>query len=303
MGAFSDNKENCPVCEHVNERPLTESELHAAALQENQALQATFKSTYCFRADQGDGPLFLDEEHGLLRIGEDGWVLEGKALRSFRISEDGAPLFENGIGILKCTVGDVPDRVNVMAAEIARFHLERQRFERWEAMDGLHRAGTESSEERRERERTNDLRRPRFDVPAPVREFRVELTLDHPYRTAFDARIAAPAFDRNYPRTEDYLKSYRGQTEELHLLAAKLMHMIAPGAGETQSGLAGCVPCRWCSAGCRGRERFSSEAGAQPPWRRMLIEQNEYSWSYKNPGRCACTAPGFASLAKGGGVK
>ena len=40
MGAFSDNKENCPVCERVNERPLTESEPYAAALQENQALQA-----------------------------------------------------------------------------------------------------------------------------------------------------------------------------------------------------------------------------------------------------------------------
>lgn len=77
MGAFSDNKKNCPVCEHVNERPLTESEPHAAALQENQALQATFQSAYCFRADQGDGPLLLDEEHGLLRIGEDGWVLGG----------------------------------------------------------------------------------------------------------------------------------------------------------------------------------------------------------------------------------
>ena len=128
MGAFSDNKENCPVCERVNERPLTESEPHAAALQENQALQAAFQSTYCFRADQGDGPLFLDEEHGLLRVGEDGWVLEGKALRSFRISEDGAPLFESGIGTLKCTVSDVPDQVNVMAAEIARFHLERQRI-------------------------------------------------------------------------------------------------------------------------------------------------------------------------------
>lgn len=234
MGAFSDNKENCPVCERVNERPLTESEPHAATLQENQALQAAFQFTYCFRADPGDGPLFLDEEHGLLRVGEDGWVLE--ALRSFHISEDGAPLFESGIGILKCTVSDVPDQMNVMAAEIARFHLERQRFERWEAMDGPHRAGTESSEERRERERTNDLRRPRFDVPAPVREFRVELTLDHPYQTAFDARIAAPTFARNYPRTEDYLKSYREQTEELHLLAAKLMHMIAPSAGETQSG-------------------------------------------------------------------
>ena len=96
MGAFSDNKENGPVCERVNERPLTESEPHAAALRENQALQAAFQPTYYFRADQGDGPLFLDEEHGLLRIGEDGWVLEGKALRSFRISEDGAPLFESG---------------------------------------------------------------------------------------------------------------------------------------------------------------------------------------------------------------
>ena len=81
----------------ANERPLTESEPHAAALQENQALQATFQSTYCFRADQEDGPLFLDEEHGLLRVGEDGWVLEGKALRSFRISEDGAPLFVGAV--------------------------------------------------------------------------------------------------------------------------------------------------------------------------------------------------------------
>ena len=236
MGAFSDNKENCPVCERVNERPLTESEPYAAALQENQALQATFQSTYCFRADQGDGPLFLDEEHGLLCVGEDGWVLEGKALRSFRISEDGAPLFESGIGTLKCTVSDVPDQVNVMAAEIARFHLERQRFERWEAMDGLHRAGTESSEERRERERTNDLYRPRFDVPAPVKEFRVELTLDHPYWKSFDEKISAPEFDRDYPRAEDYLRTYREQTEELHLLASKLMRMIDPNAGETRIG-------------------------------------------------------------------
>ena len=64
MGAFNDNKENCPVCERVNERPLTESEPHAAALRENQALQAAFQPTYCFRADQGDGPLFLGRTAG-----------------------------------------------------------------------------------------------------------------------------------------------------------------------------------------------------------------------------------------------
>ena len=58
MGAFNDNKENCPVCERVNERPLTESEPHAAALRENQALQAAFQSTYCSAPTRGTVPCF-----------------------------------------------------------------------------------------------------------------------------------------------------------------------------------------------------------------------------------------------------
>ena len=266
MGLFSNNKKLCPICGNptprllstkidgqpickecdskidlptgaVNQMSLTDFKKYLVDFQDNQALQAEFTTTYRFNIGFWGCSVFLDETHGLFRMKEDsGWVFQGKELKSFRISEDRSPLFESGSGTLKCTASDVPARVNAMADTIARFHMEKQEFERWEAMDGLHRAGTESSEERRERERTNDLRRPRFDVPAPVREFRVELTLDHPYRTVFDARIAAPVFDRNYPRTEDYLKSYREKTEELHLLAAKLMHMIAPGAGETESG-------------------------------------------------------------------
>ena len=42
--------------------------------------------------------------------------------------------------------------------------------------------------------------------------------------------------DRDYPRAEDYLRTYREQTEELHLLASKLMRMIDPNAGETRIG-------------------------------------------------------------------
>lgn len=73
-------------------------------------------------------------------------------------------------------------------------------------------------------------------MPAPVKEFRVELTLDHPYWKSFDEKISAPEFDRDYPRAEDYLRTYREQTEELHLLASKLMRMIDPNAGETRIG-------------------------------------------------------------------
>ncbi|MCF2619061.1 SHOCT domain-containing protein [Oscillibacter valericigenes] len=123
-----------------------------------------------------------------------------------------------------------------MADTIARFHMEKQEFERREAMQGLYRCMDETNEERRERERNNDLYRPRFDVPAPIKEFRIELMLDHPYWRSFDEKISAPEFDRDYPRAEDYLKTYREQTEELHRLASKLMRMIDPNAGETRTG-------------------------------------------------------------------
>ena len=92
------------------------------------------------------------------------------------------------------------------------------------------------AEERRERERDNDLYRPKFDVPAPVEKFRIEIKLNHPYWKSFDEKISGPEFDRDYPRAADYMKSYREQTEELHQLAKKLMHMMDPKAGETQVG-------------------------------------------------------------------
>ena len=241
MGLFSNNKKLCPICGNptprllptkidgqpickecdskidlpagaVNQMSLTDFKKYLVDFQDNQALQAEFTTTYRFNIGFWGCSVFLDE------------------------TEDRSPLFESGSGTLKCTVSDVPARVNAMADTIARFHMEKQEFERREAMEGLHRCMDETNEERRERERTNDLYRPRFDVPAPVKEFRVELTLDHPYWKSFDEKISAPEFDRDYPRAEDYLRTYREQTEELHLLASKLMRMIDPNAGETRIG-------------------------------------------------------------------
>ena len=69
-----------------------------------------------------------------------------------------------------------------------------------------------------------------------MEKFRIEIKLNHPYWKSFDEKISGPEFDRDYPRAADYMKSYREQTEELHLLAKKLMHMMDPNAGETQVG-------------------------------------------------------------------
>ena len=264
MGLFSNNKKLCPICGSptprllatkiegqpickecdsqidlpdgaVNRMSLTDFRQYLAAFAENKPLQDAFQSSYRFNIGFWSGSLYVDEARGLLRAKEgSGWVFEGKDLKSFRISEDGETLFESGDGVLNCHASSVPDRVNALAPQIVRFHMHKQEYERREAMEELRSCMDESSEERRERQRTSDLYRPHFEAPAPVQKFRIEITLDHPYWQKLEDEFSGPEFDRDFPREEDYLKSYREQTEELHLLAAKLMHMMDPNAGETR---------------------------------------------------------------------
>lgn len=262
MGLFSNNKKLCPICGSptprllatkiegqpickecdsqidlpdgaVNRMSLSDFRQYLAAFAENKCLQSEFQSSYQFHIGFWSGTLYVDEAHGLLRAKESsGWVFEGRNLKSFRISEDGETLFESGDGVLSCHASSVPDRVNDMAQIIAQFHMHKQEYERREAMEDLRNCMDESSEERRERQRTSDLYRPRFEAPAPVQKFRIEIILDHPYWQKIEDEFSGPEFDRDYPRAEDYLKSYREQTEELHLLASRLMHMMDPNAGE-----------------------------------------------------------------------
>lgn len=266
MGLFSNKKKLCPICGNptprllptkiegeaickecdgkvdlpvgaINGMSLTDFKEYLAAFEENQALQQEFQETYRFNIGFWGCTVYVDEEHGLFRMKDGaGWAFQGKDIKSIRISEDSSPLYESASGTLKCYASQVPARVDALSAQIAQFHMEKQMFQRREAMEGLHRAGQETPEERRERERDNDLYRPKFDVPAPVEKFRIEIKLNHPYWKSFDEKISGPEFDRDYPRAADYMKSYREQTEELHLLAKKLMHMMDPSAGETQVG-------------------------------------------------------------------
>ena len=200
MGLFSNNKKLCPICGSptprllatkiegqpickecdsqidlpdgaVNRMSLSDFRQSLAAFADNKRLQSEFQSSYQFHIGFWSGTLYVDEAHGLLRAKENrGWVFEGKDLKSFRISEDGETLFESGDGVLSCHASSVPDRVNGMAQIIAQFHMHKQEYERREAMEDLRNCLDESSEERRERQRTSDLYRPRFEGPAPMQE-------------------------------------------------------------------------------------------------------------------------------------
>lgn len=172
-----------------------------------------------------------------LKSKPESWAIEKKYLKSFRILEDDRVLFENGNGTLNRYPSDVPARAEELIPTISAFCAERREFERREEMERLYHRG-ESNEERMERERINNTYRPRFEDPRLLREFCVEVTLDHAYWTFYRDTSSAPAFDESAPSVEDYLENYREKVDALHTLARKLMHMIDPKAGETQVGLA-----------------------------------------------------------------
>ena len=52
-------------------------------------------------------------------------------------------------------------------------------------------------EERHQWERWVEPERPTFDVDPPMKQFFVELTLDHLYWHSFKIQLAAPTFDRD----------------------------------------------------------------------------------------------------------
>lgn len=263
MGLFSNKKKPCPICGNPTPRlfsrkfddqpickecekkidlpdgaadkmTLDDFRKYLADFEENSALQSVFKTTYQFYFVFQY--LFLDEKNGLIRLkSEDGWAIEKKYLKSFRIYEDNNILFESKPGILKHYPSTVPASAESLRPAIQIFEMEKRTFERNEEMERLRNA-KETEEERRERERIADTYRPRFEEPRIFEKFRIEITLDHPYWTSFKGELNAPSFDADRPSVERYMKEYNERADGLHALAVKMMHMIDPNAEETCVG-------------------------------------------------------------------
>lgn len=262
MGLFSNKKKPCPICgsptprlfpteiegqpickacsEQINlpdgtvdTMTLEDFRQYLADFDENRALWPLFRESF-HRDFAFSSALQLDESHGLLRFkGNESWVIEKKYLKSFRILEDGSPLFESGSGTLKAYPSDIPRRVRELMPEIHRFRQERAEYDRHEEMEDMRLRNRETDDERRERHRISRMYRPEFRDPELLHEFRVELRFDHRYWPSFENTISAPSFDESAPSGEDYLRQYAEVTTGLHQLALRLMRMLDPSAGET----------------------------------------------------------------------
>lgn len=253
MGLFSNKKKLCPLCggptprllaTKVENMPLCKDcadkiDLPSGALErmsledlrqymafydQNQWARLTFTETYRYSFGFLSDVLVLDGQHRLLRLkGYDGaLVLEAQHLAAFRITEDERVLFEGKSGVLTCHPSTVPERVQALAPAIERFNIRHEEYERMEEME-------------RHMGRRDDRPlppEPAFDTAAPLHQFHVELTLNHPYWKSFRAKVNAPDFSKFHPSAADYLREYEEKAEELHKLAANLLHIMDPNGRE-----------------------------------------------------------------------
>lgn len=265
MGLFSNNKKLCPICGNPTPRllptkfdgqpickqcdgkldlpnevqrgmTLGDFRDYLALYEENRPLREQFTETHRYGGFRSDS-LYLDEEHGLIRLRGDEkcWAIEKKYLRSFRILEDDRPLFESGNGALNCYYSDVADRAEQLRPLVSQFYFEKREFEHREAMERARHRG-EDFDERMERERVNNLYRPRFRDTNLFKGFRLEISFDHPYWTAYSHWDNAPELDDDNPSVDDFQRDYSKAADELYALAVKLMQMIDPSAGVKQIG-------------------------------------------------------------------
>lgn len=259
MGLFSNNKKPCPICGNPTPRllatkvegvplckdcadkiDLPDGALDQMSLEQlgkymefyeaNTGLQSTFQETYRYGFGLLSGALLVDGEHRLLRLKpyNGALVLEAANLKSFRICEDSEPLFEGRVEGLLCHRSDVPRRAAALAPSIDSFLRQKQEFEH---MENMHRM-MERDHDCPNHDRPPRPPRPSFSCTPPVRKFRVELTLEHPYWRSFRQEIGGPDFSSQNPSVDDYLREYEDKVNGLHELAFQLAQIMNPGSSE-----------------------------------------------------------------------
>lgn len=256
MGLFTNSKKGCPVCGEptprifptkvdgipickacnkkiflpngkLNEMSLDEFLEYMNFYEENQGLRDIFFESYTYNSGFCEVILKVDTAHGLFCMNDpkEGLVFEAANLKSIRVLEGEALLFEGEEGVFNKFKSDVPERVWGLRRAAEEFRISYAEYERMEARE------KERQERAREQGQTITTRyipRPTFDDGGLFKKFYLEMTFDHPYWSEVRWEISAPSFDFEYPRVEDYMSDYENKVEEFRALAVNVMQLIDP---------------------------------------------------------------------------
>lgn len=169
----------------------------------------------------GDKFVF-DYEHGLFCMDKNlnKTIFHGSELRSFVISEDGAPLMEGSArGFIRHT-SQVPRRIDELLPRVSQMLMQRQMQESLERMAG--------------RDKETRTTYSSIDIPEPFKKFYIKLYFEHPYWKLYEFDRGGPVLVGDVPDLNQYRIEYDESVERLETLARALSRV----AGFPQQGAA-----------------------------------------------------------------
>lgn len=255
MGLFTNKKNLCPICgaptprllatkvedmpickecdgkidipyETVNRMTVEDFRGYLAFYDENAALRACFRNEYTLDVKGWTAEIQIDYTNGLFRLSSQdrGIVFEGSCIRSFRIMEDGHPLYEGNADGMRCCYSTAPDYLEQLRPMYNDYLRDYREYERMKVM-------VDAMDRDRERDGyRREIPEPRFDVAKPVQQYHIIITMDNPYVPEFRGDIDGPDFSFVTPDLMETAQRYNNLLDSLDVLAQSLMRLFAPNA-------------------------------------------------------------------------
>lgn len=152
----------------------------------------------------------FDYEHSLFCMDKNlnKTIFHGSELKSFMISEDGAPLLEGSAKGFIHHESRVPQRIDELLPQVNQMLIQRQMQESMERL---------ANRDKEVRPSYTSI-----DIPEPFKKFYIKLYLQHPYWSLYEFARTGPVIIGDVPDLNQYRIEYDESVQHLETLANAL---------------------------------------------------------------------------------
>lgn len=183
--------------------------------EQNQALREQFRVDEIVEFGFLSEKFVFDYEHSLFCMDKNlnKTIFHGSELKSFMISEDGAPLLEGSAKGFIHHESRVPQRIDELLPQVNQMLIQRQMQESMERL---------ANRDKEVRPSYTSI-----DIPEPFKKFYIKLYLQHPYWSLYEFERTGPVIIGDVPDLNQYRIEYNESVQHLETLANALAKVAA----------------------------------------------------------------------------
>lgn len=183
--------------------------------EQNQALREQFRVDEIVEFGFLSEKFVFDYEHSLFCMDKNlnKTIFHGSELKSFMISEDGAPLLEGSAKGFIHHESRVPQRIDELLPQVNQMLIQRQMQESMERL---------ANRDKEVRPSYTSI-----DIPEPFKKFYIKLYLQHPYWSLYEFERTGPVIIGDVPDLNQYRIEYNESVQHLETLANALARVAA----------------------------------------------------------------------------